>query len=221
MGDVKLVKDLFRHRDFATTLKYDRTSDVDIERYFDDMQSNGCKSEESGVNNEERAVNKIVRKENLIYSSQSLEINAGDEDGNCSFSFSFSFFVCDVSVTGYGDWVARDRLRCVPFISTLPIASSVDWMSDVCLGWSELEQSSALLQPVFCNPWGDICFPFYSNNGQSFIPRAKHSSDLAGGDDSVLSFFITFFPPNDFFSVAPACSPDMFVGERVVSEVMW
>jgi len=74
-----------------------------------------------------------------------------------------------------------------------------------------------LAQSWFCNSWGDIWFSFSS----SFVSRANSMVIGAGGDDSVLSFFITFFPPNDFVLSPLPYSPVVFVGERVVSEVMW
>jgi hypothetical protein len=39
---------------------------------------------------------------------------------------------------------------------------NVDRVNGVCLGWSELEQSSALAQSWSQNSWGDICFTICS-----------------------------------------------------------
>lgn len=57
---------------------------------------------------------------NLNTFSWQVELEAGVSD----LSLSFSFFVCVVSVTGYGGLAARDRLCSLPFISASPLTSS-------------------------------------------------------------------------------------------------
>jgi integrase len=84
MGDDKLVQMLFRHKDIATTKHYDRTTDTDIERYFED-QSKQDKQAVSGVNRRKRDIN-------LIYSPQDLILyQEGDDNTNLSFSYSLVF----------------------------------------------------------------------------------------------------------------------------------
>ena len=81
MGDDKLVQMLFRHKDIATTKRYDRTTDTDIERYFDDLS----KQDKQAVNH----VNRQGADINLIYSPQDL-IFYQEEGDNTSLSFSYS-----------------------------------------------------------------------------------------------------------------------------------
>jgi len=104
MGDPKLVQTLFRHADFSTTMRYDRTSDLDIERYFD---------EQSTINTRESTINKLESTQNLIYSPQDLNIyNEGDD--NSSVSFSYSFFINFIDKDGYIKlrWTVRGRPAC-------------------------------------------------------------------------------------------------------------
>jgi integrase len=88
MGDDKLVQMLFRHKDIKTTKRYDRTTDTDIERYFDDL-SKQDKSIETDVNRQTRDIN-------LIYSPQDLILYQEDDNTSLSFSYSLisdSFFI--------------------------------------------------------------------------------------------------------------------------------
>jgi integrase len=92
MGDIKLVQALFRHKDIATTLRYDRTSDLDIERYFDE-QAKRDKPGVSGINQDVNGINTREHGANLIYyCSPQEEINTGEGNDSVSFSFSITFF---------------------------------------------------------------------------------------------------------------------------------
>ena len=129
MGDDKLVQMLFRHKDLSTTKRYDRTSDIDIERYFDEQ------SREPTINRVKPTINRTVSTINgddlqqiLFIPRSDIEMNTGGEEDNNSFSFSFSFFNNDVSVTGYGGLAARDRLHCHPFISASPLTFFSDYV---------------------------------------------------------------------------------------------
>jgi len=59
MGDDKLVQMLFRHKDIKTTKRYDRTSDEDLKRYFDDIYNKQDKSRESPINSKVVDINLI------------------------------------------------------------------------------------------------------------------------------------------------------------------
>ncbi|HUS98906.1 MAG TPA: site-specific integrase [Candidatus Thermoplasmatota archaeon] len=91
MGDPKLVQTLFRHADFSTTMRYDRTSDLDIERYFDEQST--INTRESTINKAASTINTKESTQNLMYGSpQELNIyNEGDDNSSVSFSYSFSF----------------------------------------------------------------------------------------------------------------------------------
>jgi hypothetical protein len=117
MGDIKLVKDLFRHRDITTTLKYDRTTDLDIENYFSELQST-INPGETTINKEQSTINQSKATQNLIYSSpQELSLKPEEEDTNV-FSFSITFFVYDVSVTCLSDGVVGDGTRYSSLLAT-------------------------------------------------------------------------------------------------------
>lgn len=103
MGDDKLVQMLFRHKDLATTKRYDRTTDLDIERYFNDLgdrdKQGACRINPgvSGVNRKDGDINKIYAYHDVVCFPQEIFIYDGEGDC-CSFSFSVSF---SLSVTSY------------------------------------------------------------------------------------------------------------------------
>lgn len=91
MGDIKLVKELFRHKDYSTTLKYDRTTDQDIEQYFTQLQTT-INNKQPTINNREPTINHKEPDINLIYPTpQTIQHTQGETDNN-TISFSFSLF---------------------------------------------------------------------------------------------------------------------------------
>lgn len=91
MGNPKLVQRLFRHTQFETTMRYDRTEDEDIQRYFHETQGTPHKQP---TNPHKQLTTPHSSKTGLHVdkSYDSLQTSFYQEDDNSCFSFSFSLF---------------------------------------------------------------------------------------------------------------------------------
>ena len=91
MGNPKLVQKLFRHSQFQTTMRYDRTGDTDIIRYFNETQGNPHKPTVTPHLFEEPDINKS-------YVSPQTELYYEEDTNNVTVSFFFSFFDDEVVI---------------------------------------------------------------------------------------------------------------------------